>query len=42
LKAKDQDIVIEMVDFANAYKEEFDIMNAAVELIKRYNERVTK
>jgi hypothetical protein len=42
LKAKDQDIVIEMVDFANAYKEEFDIMNAAVELIKRYNERVEK
>jgi hypothetical protein len=42
LKAKDQDIVIEMVDFANAYKEEFDIMQAAMELIKRYNERVEK
>jgi hypothetical protein len=37
LKAKDQDIRIEMVDFAKAYPEEFDIINVVMEHINRKN-----
>jgi Ca2+-binding EF-hand superfamily protein len=37
LKAKDQDIRIEMVDFSKAYPEEFDIINVVMEHINRKN-----
>lgn len=37
LKAKDQDIVIQMVDFEKAYSEEFDIIRAVSEQINRKN-----